>query len=364
MTLPEAPSVEPAEPSPAPAGVGSPEAAPAPPDAEAGPGGCDRPFGTAAISAPGDLRPVTYSVTHETVYTYSQPVTVSHQCGHLRPRSFGTQTVLFTQLRATPLPQARAERQDYFGNTLTTFSLSEPHSQLTIISESRVRVTPPTLPEPARTPPWEDVRDRLVRGAGADMLDAGQFIYESPYVPTLAAVRDYALESFTPSRPILEAAMELTHRIHSDFAYDPTATTIATPLAEVLAAKAGVCQDFAHFQIGCLRALGLAARYVSGYVLTRVPDSDTRLEGGDASHAWISVFVPCSEAPNGGWIDLDPTNNKVVTREHVTVAWGRDFEDVSPIKGVMLGGGSQTIAVSVTVHPEDWPEPLPIGKSA
>ncbi|WP_413207671.1 transglutaminase family protein [Rhodospirillum sp. A1_3_36] len=302
-------------------------------------------------STPPAPTPVTYDVEHVTAYKYSRSVTVSHQSAHLRPRSFATQQVLSTHLRASPLPQMRSERQDYFGNTVTSFSLSEPHDSLTVISECQVKVIPPPRPDASRTPPWETVALRLREGFGADTLDACQVLYDSPHVVTTSNIRDYAKDSFPAERPILEGALELTSRIHRDFTYDPTATTIATPLQEVLAKRRGVCQDFAHLQIACLRSLGLAARYVSGYVLTHVEESGEHLEGGDASHAWISVFVPCPQAPNGGWVDLDPTNDKMITREHVTVAWGRDFEDVSPIKGVMLGGGAQTIDVSVTLRP-------------
>ncbi|ABC23360.1 transglutaminase family protein [Rhodospirillum rubrum] len=295
--------------------------------------------------------PVLYDVEHVTSYRYALPVTVSHQCAHLKPRSFATQQVLSTQLGATPLPEIRSERIDYFGNTVTSFSLSEPHESLTVVAQSQVRILPPTLPAAADTPRWEEVAERLRLGFGADTLDACQMLYPSGHVKTLPEVRAYALPSFPPDRPILEAAIDLTGRIHADFTYDPTATTVATPLAEVLAKRRGVCQDFAHLQIACLRSMGLAARYVSGYVLTCSTESGERLEGGDASHAWVSLYVPCAAAPNGGWIDLDPTNDKLITREHVTVAWGRDFEDVSPIKGVMLGGGAQTVSVAVTLRP-------------
>ncbi|CCG07429.1 transglutaminase family protein [Pararhodospirillum photometricum] len=292
---------------------------------------------------------VLYDVEHITTYNYSQGVTVSHHSAHLRPRSFATQDVIETELRASPLPEIRAERTDYFGNTVTSFSLSRPHEALTIISRCRVRVHPPDLPDPADTPPWEEVAQRLRRGFGADTLDACTVLHDSFYVRTLGAVAEYARPSFPPGRPILEAGLDLTRRLHRDFAYDPSATTIATPLAEVLRNRRGVCQDFAHLQIACFRAMGLAARYVSGYILTHPPEGGPALEGGDASHAWVALFVPCPNAPNGGWIGLDPTNDKVVTREHITVAWGRDFEDVSPVKGVMLGGGAQRVGVSVRV---------------
>ncbi|MGB0696469.1 MAG: transglutaminase family protein [Rhodospirillaceae bacterium] len=295
--------------------------------------------------------PVVYDVKHETIYRYSMPVTVSHHSAHLRPRSFGTQEVLNNQLMATPLPEHRSERLDIFGNTFTSFSLSEPYETCRIISQSRVRITPPLVPRPATGPRWEEVAARIGMEVGADILDAVQFRHSSPLVTPLPEIRSYAQVSFLPRRPILDAVVDLTARIYRDFSYDPTATTISTPLAEVMRKRAGVCQDFAHLQIACLRSLGLAARYVSGYVLTSMPGSDETLEGGDASHAWLSVFIPDPNIPNGGWLDVDPTNNKIVTREHITVAWGRDFDDVSPIKGVMLGGGDQSIEVDVSVTP-------------
>ncbi|GEO80368.1 transglutaminase family protein [Pararhodospirillum oryzae] len=327
---------------------GEPDPVPAPASA---PASVLLPQAAPGVLGGDPLAPLVYDVEHVTTYTYSQPVTVSHQCAHLRPRAFATQEVIDTELRATPLPELRSERTDYFGNTVTTFSLSRPHEALTLISRCRVRIHPPEIPDPAITPPWEEVARRLSQGFGADVLDACTVLHDSLYARVLPEVAEYARPSFPPGRPILEAGLDLTRRIYTDFSYDPSATTIATPLVEVLARRRGVCQDFAHLQIACLRAMGLSARYVSGYILTRSADDGAALEGGDASHAWLSLFVPCPGAPNGGWIGLDPTNDKIVTREHITVAWGRDFEDVSPVKGVMLGGGTQRVAVSVRVTP-------------
>lgn len=316
--------------------------------------------GTGAPRLPDALEPVTYAVSHETLYQYSQAVTVSHHLAHLSARSFATQQVLGQDLRLDPRPDHRTDRPDYFGNTATRFSFSQPHDGLRVLSRLVARITPPRLPDPETTPPWEEVVRRLDLGIGADILEACQVRHASPHVPALPEAAAYGAPSFPPGRPILTAALDLMHRIHTEFTYDPSATTIATPLASVLAHRRGVCQDFAHLMIACLRARGLAARYVSGYVLTALPDGGPRLEGGDASHAWASLYVPAPLAPNGGWIDLDPTNDKVVTREHVVVAWGRDFEDVSPLKGVMLGGGGQWVGVSVSVTPATPPPDAPL----
>ncbi len=295
--------------------------------------------------------PLTYRIRHETLYRHDQAVTISHSVARLIPRPFATQHVHEATVEIAPRPSHRRDRHDFFGNTLTTFTLTEPYTVLRVTGRSRVSVQPPVLPDAEATPPWEGVVQRLAAGHGADMVEANQFTFDSPLVRSSEDLRAYAGASLPPGRPVLAGVRDLCRRIHADFAYDPNATTIATPLDRVLAERRGVCQDFAHIMIGGLRALGLAARYVSGYVLTRMPGDDTRLEGGDASHAWVSVFVPAPEAPNGGWIDIDPTNDKLVTHEHVVVSWGRDFEDVSPVKGVMLGGGGGAPEVSVDVLP-------------
>ncbi|MCA1940976.1 MAG: transglutaminase family protein [Caenispirillum bisanense] len=301
----------------------------------------------AKAAAADPTAPVTYRVTHETRYDYTQPVTISHHLAHLRPRQLATQQVHSHRLTITPQPATTAERRDYFGNSAFTFTLEETHDTLDVVADSLVTVAPPRPPDATRTPPWETVRDLVRDARRRDLLDACQYTFESPGVPLLPEVKAYALASFPAGRPLLEAVLDLTHRIHGEFKYDPTATTVATPLADVLKARRGVCQDFAHLQIACLRALGLPARYVSGYVLTRSLDEiEKALEGGDASHAWISVYLP-----DGGWVDVDPTNDKLPTREHVTIAWGRDFGDVSPLKGVMMGGGAHTVSVGVTVAP-------------
>jgi len=292
-----------------------------------------------------------YHVRHVTAYEYAAPVTVSHHAGHLIPRTFATQQVHRAGIDISPTPSYRCDRTDFFGNALTTFTLTEPYRSLRVTATARISVQPPELPDPMATPPWETVASRLIVAQGADMADACQFMFDSPLIPESDGLRSYGLVSFPPGRPILDGVVDLCRRIHTEFTYDPAATSIATPLTQVLHDRRGVCQDFAHVMIGALRALGLAARYVSGYVLTRMPGNGARLEGGDASHAWVSVFVPVAGAPNGGWIDIDPTNDKLVTHEHIVTAWGRDFDDVSPCKGVMLGGDSGAPSVSVAMTP-------------
>jgi transglutaminase-like putative cysteine protease len=216
---------------------------------------------------------------------------------------------------------------------------------LTVIALSRVHVTaaPPAI-DPETSAAWEDIRDALA--SYSDLVEVYQFVFDSELVKASAALREYAAQSFTPRRPIVAAALDLCGRIYHDFTYDPTATTVSTPLPVVLQLRRGVCQDFAHLAIGCLRSLGLAARYVSGYLLTRPPEGKTRLVGSDASHAWLSVYTG-----NSGWLDFDPTNNVVPSLEHITLAWGRDYSDVCPIQGVFIGGGQHGLSVSVDVAP-------------
>jgi transglutaminase-like putative cysteine protease len=238
------------------------------------------------------------------------------------------------------------ERIDFFGNTATFATIEEPHRKLSVTAINVAEVTPVSPPQPDLTPPWEIVRDQLRTDPSLDVVTASQFAFDSPYVPIAERFADYAAPSFPPGRPIFQAVIDLTSRIHAEFRYDPTATTLATPIKEVLEQRHGVCQDFAHLQIGCLRSLGLAARYVSGYLVTRPVPGRPRLVGAEASHAWISFFCP-----GFGWIDLDPTNNQVPSDHHIVLAWGRDYDDVSPIKGVILGGGTHSVKVTVEIEP-------------
>lgn len=287
-----------------------------------------------------------YHVRHTTSYRYSEAVSVCHNELHLRPRHSPSQICHNYVLDLQPAPVMTNTADDYFGNHVVFFTIQEPHQRLTITANSTVEVRPRTWPRLQDTPPWEHVCEHLHGERSASSLDAYQYVFESPHVPLHAALQRYALPSFPPGRPLLEAVAELMRRIYTDFTYDPAATTISTPLRDVLEARRGVCQDFAHIYIGCLRTMGLAARYVSGYLVTQPPPGKPRLVGADASHAWVAVYCP-----GIGWIDVDPTNNVLPSEQHITVAVGRDYSDVSPIKGVFLGGGLHTMNVAVDVTP-------------
>jgi len=280
-------------------------------------------------------------VVHETEYEYTAPVALSQQLLHLTPRALPWQACREHRIEVAPVPGERSERDDYFGNPTTQFLIAAPHDALLVRAESTLDVAPreqAALAQPGGA--WEAVRDAARR-------EASEFLYESPSVETSRELADYAAKSFAPGRPALEAAMDLSGRIHRDFQFDRKATSVSTPLREVMKRRRGVCQDFAHLMIGGLRAMGLPARYVSGYLLTDPPPGRPRLVGADASHAWVSVY--CGRPV--GWVDLDPTNDCVVDDEHVTLAWGRDFSDVTPMRGVILGGGEQELEVRVTVSP-------------
>jgi transglutaminase-like putative cysteine protease len=286
-----------------------------------------------------------YRATHTTIYDYPEPVSLCHNLAHLAPRPAPWQTCLGTDLVVTPEPAAWTKLTDFFGNPAVFFALQTPHRRLTITARHRLLVGPRPAPVPADTPPWETVRNRLRTDRAPEMLDACRFKFDSRYVQAHRDFAAYAAVSFTPGRPMLEALLDLTGRIHREFTYDPRATTVATPLAQVFAERRGVCQDFAHLQIACLRSLGLAARYISGYLCTTRPGEE-RLIGADATHAWLSAC--CGDA---GWLEADPTNDQMPSTKHLILAWGRDYEDVSPIKGVVLGGGKHTVSVSVDVAP-------------
>jgi transglutaminase-like putative cysteine protease len=285
-------------------------------------------------------------VVHRTRYAYDEAVTTSHHEARLSPREQEHQRTISHHIEITPQPALRRRRFDYFGNRALHFCLSEPHRTLEVVATSVVDVRPPPQLDLARTPPWETVRDRLRSDRRRDVLDAYQMTFASPHVPRLDALREYAAPSFASGRPVLEVARDLTRRIHADFRYDPQATDVSTPLARVLETRRGVCQDFAHLLVGCLRAMGLAGRYVSGYLLTHPPPGRPRLVGADASHAWAGTWLP-----EFGWVDFDPTNDLMPSTEHVTIAQGRDFADVTPIRGIILGGGAHTLTVAVDVEP-------------
>jgi transglutaminase-like putative cysteine protease len=287
-----------------------------------------------------------YLIQHTTAYRYSEPASLGHNEARLTPRSFPRQRCLSSQIVIQPAPTAWAEWDDYYGNRVSYFTIEREHAELTVAARSEVELDAPFYLAPSRTVPWDQARSQLTCPRDPEMIAAAQFLYDSPHVPQEPWLCDYAAGSFAAGRPLLEALLDLTHRIHSEFQYTPASTGVSTPIREVFETRRGVCQDFAHLQIGCLRSLGLAARYVSGYLLTDPPPGTSKLIGADASHAWISVYCP-----GVGWLDVDPTNDQMPSMRHVTVAWGRDYSDVCPVKGVVLGGGQHLMSVAVDVSP-------------
>lgn len=287
-----------------------------------------------------------YHIQHQTEYQYDFDVTLSQHMLHMTPRLLAWQNTLAHQITISPSPSETSQRLDYFGNARLYFSIYSPHHTLSVLSESTVEVLPRLLPASlSQSPSWESVKDELIQHYNTH-IEAQAFLFSSPKAGRHQTLANYAAPSFTAGRPLLEAALDLTQRIYQDFEFDDQATSISTPLSEVLAGRRGVCQDFAHLMIACMRSLGLACRYVSGYILTIPPEGQERLIGADASHAWASVYCP-----DIGWVDFDPTNNCLVQTDHITIAWGRDFSDISPMRGVVLGGGAQQLDVSVTVTP-------------
>ncbi|MEZ6046484.1 MAG: transglutaminase family protein [Planctomycetaceae bacterium] len=287
-----------------------------------------------------------YKITHSTRYTYSQAVPVCHNLVHLAPRELANQTKSNFNLFIHPEPASVSVRKDYFGNEVSIFSIDHPHLGLTVTALSEINVEPSTIVDPEKTAPWEQVVEQLKTDRSESSLEAYQFSFDSMGIKRIPELLDYTRISFTPGRPILSALLDLTRRINTEFRYDSRATTIHTEVKEVYENRHGVCQDFAHLQIGCMRSLGLPARYVSGYLRTEPPPGKPRLVGVDASHAWLSVY--CGET---GWVDVDPTNNLLVSSDHITVAWGRDYFDVCPIQGTIVGGGQHSMSISVDVAP-------------
>ena len=289
-----------------------------------------------------------YLVRHRTTYRYVQDVSHSWHLAHLKPRSTPHQTVHDSNISLSLAPATRVGREDYFNNPCEWFSIDQAHTRLDVVAESSVSVEP--VPErPSRDSlSWEEVRTLLENAEEEDTRNAVQFMFDSPLISFGDDVVAYGAMSFPPGRPILAGAMELMNRIHKDFRYDTTVTDVTTPVDRVFEIRAGVCQDLAHAAIASLRAIGLPARYVSGYLMTRPPPGRQRLLGADASHAWFSVW-----APPFGWVDLDPTNDLVVSESHVTAAWGRDYSDVAPVSGIILGGHDHVVDVGVDVIPEE-----------
>jgi transglutaminase-like putative cysteine protease len=297
-----------------------------------------------------------YHVHHCTDYGYAAPVQTARHLLHLAPRACEWQRVETQAVRIEPEPVSRVDCVDAFGNPVTRIELSAPHQRLVIDSEMTVAVgrrpwAATLAEEPDAGPGWEAVRDLL--GYTAEPLDeatraALMMRFESPGVRVKRELELYAEPSFAPGHSMVGAVYDLMQRVHDEFAYDPDATDVGTGVLEVLEKKRGVCQDFAHLMIGCLRATGLAARYVSGYMRTDPPEGQPRLVGADASHAWVAAFVPAL-----GWVEFDPTNGCLADERYLVLGWGRDFGDVSPVRGVIQGGGEHALAVGVTVTPLD-----------
>ncbi|HMP77656.1 MAG TPA: transglutaminase family protein [Kiritimatiellia bacterium] len=291
-----------------------------------------------------------YHIRHRTEYLYAEPVLVSLNQVCLTPRDTALQRVPHHKVWFYPVPHARTAWIDCFGNLQIQCCFSEPHPSLVVDAESRVELEPMNRPPLETGPAWESAVQAVRAHADFETLDALQFIYDSPFVRSGPAFRALAEPDFPPGAPLPLALANFAARFQREFTYDAGATTLHTPIEDVLADRRGVCQDFTLVMIAALRSLGLAARYVSGYLRTLPPPGQPRLVGADASHCWVSVF-----APGWGWIDVDPTNGCLVSDQHITIAWGRDYADVTPVKGVILGGGSQQITVSVDVVPEDDP---------
>jgi transglutaminase-like putative cysteine protease len=287
-----------------------------------------------------------YRISHRTTYKYANPVSLGNHVACLRPRSYPGNELLSNFERISPTPVTFIERTDFFGNTLWFFTVQESHEKLIVESTSEVLRTIGPPPAGLASRPWEESASPLAADHSPEALDAYQYQFESPRIRLHADYAAYALDSFTPKRPMLDALVDLTSRIHNDFRFDSAVTTVRTTTEEVFAKRHGVCQDFAHVQIACLRSINLAARYVSGYLRTYPPPGQPRLIGADASHAWVSAY--CRGA---GWLDMDPTNDVIPTDGHVTLAWGRDYGDVSPLRGLILGGGGNVLRVEVDMEP-------------
>lgn len=288
-----------------------------------------------------------YDVRHVTTYGYSRMVPFARCILRLLPRDEAGQRVESSEILIAPRPAERSDGLCFFGNHMTMISITRPHRELRVEMRARIAVDRPAPPHPGLTRGWEEVAALALASASLAPASPAHHLYSSRLVPPVAPVVAYARESFPPGRPVLEAASELMGRIRRDFTYDPDATEVSTPLADAFAARHGVCQDFAHIMIAGLRGLGLPAAYVSGYIRTIPPPGQKRLEGADASHAWAMIWC----GPEIGWIGLDPTNDLIVGDDHIVTAIGRDYADVSPLDGVLIGPGSQKIGVAVDVLP-------------
>jgi transglutaminase-like putative cysteine protease len=301
-----------------------------------------------ASAAAAVAKPIIYQVLHETRYDYGASVVHAHHLLHLSPRESIWQKTLSHQLDIQPQAGTLVEDTDAFGNRIARLELARPHRQLQIIASAQLELWPRAQPAASESLPWERLRDELTycsRPRTSKELEAATYRMESPHARIKNAFSEYAAECFQHGQPILMCAEALMHKLHQELIYDPGATLINTPVAEVLETRRGVCQDFAHLMIACLRSRGVAARYVSGYLRTVAPQDGSALTGADASHAWVSVYAPPFD-----WVDFDPTNGVRINTDHITLGWGRDFSDVSPVRGVIVGGGEHMVTVGVTVR--------------
>lgn len=288
-----------------------------------------------------------YRIVHTTRYAYLAEVAVSHHLAHLRPRTMPGQRALEHELEIEPKPAVLKHWTDYHGNQATFFTLQGNHQSLTVHSRARIEVQPKTHSPPEASRPWEEVAALRFERQLSEDGQGIEFAFPSPIIGHHEEFAGYAERSFPPGRPLLEGALDLMGRMAGEFEFDATATSVATPVLEAFRRRRGVCQDFAQVMIAALRSLGLPARYVSGYLETLPPPGQAKLQGADASHAWVSVW-----SPGQGWVDFDPTNNALPDGRHITIGWGRDFSDVSPIRGVLLGSGEHEVDVAVDVTAE------------
>lgn len=287
-----------------------------------------------------------YEISHRTAYSYATAVTQSQHLVHLAPRPMPRQTVIRHDLVVQPTPTTRTDRIDAFANPVSNLEIDEEHVEFVIHARSVVAVTPRAAVDVETGTAWEALSLAVSRPRNGIDLDAAQHAVASPATAASRAIVDYASACFVPGRPAIAIARDLTRRIFTDFTFDAEATDVSTPIDHVLRERRGVCQDFAHLALACCRAFGLPARYVSGYVLTRPPEGQEKLQGSDASHAWFSLWTP-----EFGWIDFDPTNDLMPNEEHIAFAVGREYRDIAPITGILLGGGEHTVDVAVDVVP-------------
>jgi transglutaminase-like putative cysteine protease len=285
-----------------------------------------------------------YRVSHVSRYTYGSPVDLAAHMLHLRPRPLPWQQVMSDRIIAEPDGARRRDAKDHFGNTVTWLFFDRPHADFIVTAESVVEVSYPKPPD--KSPEWETI---VEAASAADAGPDAEYRFDSPMVPAIAETRDYARASFTKGRPVLDALCDLNRRIYKEFRFRSGVTTISTPVSQVMKRREGVCQDFSHLMVSALRGIGLPARYNSGYIRTKPPPGQKRRQGADQSHAWVGAWM----GPEHGWVDLDPTNGIVVHDEHVLLGWGRDYGDVSPVLGIILGGGAHHLKVAVDLEPDE-----------